>query len=275
MYSMRYLFSQRLYLINEDVYKLVLEYKPLIIKILDEVLTIVDKPMTADDIKKDMISFAISRGRKSFVTSDDGTRIRVYKPHNPNEHVILVVDTLTNLKADDDKEAKEIKEHSNNCKHGYRNLYHYTIVNVTHSNREITNAMRTKSGEIYPNKNDISITSQPSRDANNVICLFAPYELANPNNDLHKFEGYDIKTLGSRYINVGILKSRNGSNLLRVSLLYYGECGYFEQLASANSLTKKDYLDYTSKGMIEQELTTAKEKADLITKYKIKMNIKT
>jgi hypothetical protein len=122
--------------------------------------------------------------------------------------------------------------------------------------------MRTKSGEIYPNKNDISISSQPARDADIVKVIFAPYEYANPNNNLGKFEGYDITRLKHRYRNIGVLKSRDGENMLRISVLFVGECGYFKALPK--TLSKQDYIDILSIKMEFEELNNHTEKRDLI-----------
>jgi replicative DNA helicase len=266
VFSMKYLFSNRLFLIDNTVYDLVMSYKPLIERMLDEVLTIIDKPMTALEINEETMDLARDRGTSKIVTLPDGKRLRKYTPNNPYEHVLIIVDTLTNLTVDDsikmNSEKKECDRHSSFCKHVYRNLLHYSIINVTHSNRDISNAMRTKSGEIYPNKNDISISSQPARDADLVIVIFATYEYANPNNNLGKFEGYDITRLKHRYRNIGVLKSRDGENMLRISVLFVGECGYFKALPK--TLSKQDYIDILSIKMEFEELNNHTEKRDLI-----------
>jgi hypothetical protein len=273
LYSMKYLFSNRLFLIDEATFALVQLYTVKIKKILDEVLTIIDKSMTATEINEEIVEFARSRGAIKLITAPDGTRIRKYIPFNENEHVFIITDTLTNLTVDENikmnSDKKECDLHSNHCKHTYRNLFHYSVFNITHSNRDIANPMRTKSGELYPSKSDISISSQPARDADIVGCIYAPYELANPNNNLNKFEGYDITRLKHRYRNVGILKSRDGENMLRISLAFYGECGYFAVLPKA--MSKLDYEDILSKKVKYQELPNHIEKQKLtsINKYKM------
>lgn len=271
LYSISYLFSKRLYLINKDVYKLVVSYEKLIKNILDNILFIIDRPMTANQIKVDVVSFAEKRGTVKEITLKDGSKVLKYFPKNPDEHVIIIIDTITNLTVDKtinkNNEHNECNMHSSNCKHIYRNLFHYTVVNVTHSNRDITNVMRTRSGEIYPHKNDISISSYPSRDANIVLCIFAPHEYANENNNLGSFGGYNISRLQGRFRSVGLLKSRDGENMYRFPLLFLGECGWFELLPK--TLDKKQYLEIENLKIQEKEFETHQEKADYISKLDI------
>lgn len=273
--SMNYLFSKNLYLIDNDTYELVLSYKAKIKKILDEVLIIIDKPMTSTEIYDDLVQFASSRGKSKLITLSDGSRVHKYIPNNPNEHVIVITDTLTNLTIDEsikfNSEKKECDLHSNNCKHIYRNMFHYSVVNVTHSNRDITNTMRTKSNEIYPHKNDISISSQPSRDADIVICLFNPYEYVSPNNSLSKFGGYNILRLQNRYRNIGVLKSRNGESMKRISVLFIGECGYFKALPKSTLMQNKDYANIESITVEYKPEKDHKTKSNKINNLKIKL----
>jgi replicative DNA helicase len=270
LYSLKYLFSNRLYVIDDDVHELVKSYREKIVNILDEVLVIIDKPMTADEIDEDIETFAESRGSKTNIVLDTGELLNKYTPHNEDEHIVIIIDTVTNIEVEKSVYANSLKvqceEISNKAKHVYRNLYHYSIFLITHSNRDITNVMRTKSGEIYPHKNDISISSQLARDSDIVMCIFAPYEYMNPNNDLANFEGYNISLLGQRYRNIGVLKGRNGINMIRVSTIFYGECGYFEE--APKNPTKNDYETILSKKMTRNEYDTHALKYEVTSQYK-------
>lgn len=204
-------------------------------------ITIIDKAMTPDMIKEDVMAFAKDRG--DFYTDDDG--IVRYKPHNPNEHVIIITDTLGNLKLQQhgnrlDKKGT-IDTHSSYCRDIYRNRLGYTVVNVAHSNRGISGMDRARYGEIFPQKDDVKDSSQPANDANLVIAIFNPTDYMNPNNNLSNFMGYKVPKFNDRFRAVGILKNRNGPNNKRVGTLFLGECGYFTEIKRSDLMTENDY----------------------------------
>ena len=70
-----------------------------------------------------------------------------------------------------------------------------------------------------------------------------------------------------RYRNIGVLKSRNGENMKRISLLFLGECGWFEALKSR--LNDKDYLEIEAKRMKFKELTSHSDKAEACKKIRL------
>lgn len=223
----------------------IVEYEPYFQKMLQRV-HIIDAPMSPDDIKNYVENFASHRG---YYKKDSNGVVR-YIPHNPNEHIIVIVDTIGNMKIQNvdgrfDKKGT-IDYHSSLCRDIYRNRMGYTVCNVAHSNRSISGMDRAKYGEIFPNKDDIKESSQPSADANTVIALFNPMDHLNSNNALDKFMGYDIGQLRDRFRAVGILKNREGPSNKRVGCLYLGENGYFQELPPPDQM-QAQYYDFINK----------------------------
>lgn len=218
----------------------VYEYEEYFEKMIKRV-HIIDSPMTPTMIKKYIEKFAESRG---YYKKDSNGIVR-YIPYNPDEHIIVIVDTLGNLKRENVNGAFDKKStidfHSELSRDIYRNQLGYTICNVAHSNRSISNIDRARFGEIFPHKDDIKESSQPSADADTVIALFNPLDYMNSNNNLNKFMGYDIDNLKDRFRALGVLKHRHGSANKRVGMLYVGEIGLYQELPQPHEITPEQY----------------------------------
>jgi hypothetical protein len=201
---------------------------------------IIDRPLRPTDIKEDIIEFAKKRGT---FYNDNGRQC--YKPNNDNEHVIVIFDTLGNLKLENVSGQVSTKStidyHSGLCRDLYRNILNYSVVDVTHSNRSHTSVDRMRYSEVFPQKSDIKDSSKPSDNANVVIALFNPLDYANKNNDMFNFMGYKLGEMDSRYRAAGILKNRNGITNVRKGLIYLYECGGFRELKPSRDMTDKDY----------------------------------
>jgi hypothetical protein len=224
--------------LSEDVESLIQssEYELFFNDFLQKV-EIIDIPKTPSQVRKELYQFAESRGK--IITEENGN-LR-YSPNNVKEHVIVIFDTLGNLLPEvggesDSNKKPRIDKHSSNCRSVYRNLFHYTVVNVMHSNRAISSTDRNKHGEIFPTKDDIKDSGQPSNDANLVIALFNPFDYMNDNNTLSKFMGFDIVNMSNTFRAAAVLKNRDGYSNKRTPLLYNGASSYWAELPNSNLL---------------------------------------
>lgn len=221
--------------------------------LLNNCLTIIDKPMTPTEIKQDVYQFAKSRGK--FYKDKSG--ILRYYPHNKNEHVIIIVDTLSNLMMEPVgghiSKKTTIDKHSDYSRDLYRNTFGYTIVNVMHSNRTLSSFNRVTTGEVFPDKGDILYTSQPAQDSNLIIAVFNPWDYISMNPSLKKYMGYEIDKMNGRFRAAGILKNRDGENNKRVGMLFVGECGYFKELDSVSSMGNQQYGYISNLGLSDTE----------------------
>lgn len=213
--------------------------KDMINKVLSR-LDIIDDPKTPSQIKEYVLNFAKKRG----VLKVNGDTIS-YTPNNPNEHIILVIDTLSNLSLESVGNSYSTKTtidlHSTNCRYIYRNKLSYSVCDVMHSNRSSTDTGRARYGSITPSRSDIMHSSVPSQNANIVMAIFNPLEYANDNNTMGNFLGYKIADLHDRYRALFLLKNRDGTCNKIVSTAFMGECGHFSELPASSSLTDADY----------------------------------
>lgn len=202
---------------------------------------IFDIPKTPSKIREEIYAFAKKRGK--IITEPDGNL--KYIPNNLKEHVIVIFDTLGNLlpepgESEGNKKGR-IDKHSSNCRAIYRNLFHYTVVNVMHSNRSISSSDRGRFAEIFPTKDDIKDSGQPANDANLVLTIFNPFDYMNDNNTLSKFMNYDVKAMNNTFRTVAILKNRDGVSNKRIGMLFNGASSYWQELPRPDALDVNFY----------------------------------
>jgi len=204
-------------------------------------LEIIDVPKTPSEIKRDVTNYAKANG--TFYKNEKGEER--YKPNNPNEYVLIITDTVGNLVNESVDGKTSVKTtidlHSANCRYYYRDCLRYTPINISHSNRSMSDISRSKLGEVFPKLSDIKETNMLEQDSSVVMTLFNPMGHIATCKALEKFMDYDILKLKENFRCIGILKNRHGQVNKRVGLLYVGACAHFEELPKATEMTGLDY----------------------------------
>lgn len=236
----KYIFSKGDNKLDSALYKKIKELSSYFDEMFQHI-TIIDRPMSPSQIRQDVLNFAASVGK---LEEDDDGKFK-FTPNDSNQTVIIITDTVGNLKVENHNGNTSVKTtidlHSSNCRDIYRNQLGFSCVNVSHSNRSMDDINRVKYGELFPKISDIKETNMLAQDANLVMALFDPMNHINPNNNLDKFMDYDIFKFKNRFRAIGILKNREGENNKRVGLLYIGECGYFQELPNGKQITAEQY----------------------------------
>jgi replicative DNA helicase len=236
----KYIFSKGDNKLDSALYKKIKELSSYFDEMFQHI-TIIDRPMSPSQIRQDVLNFAASVGK---LEEDDDGKFK-FTPNDSNQTVIIITDTVGNLKVESHNGNTSVKTtidlHSSNCRDIYRNQLGFSCVNVSHSNRSMDDINRVKYGELFPKISDIKETNMLAQDANLVMALFDPMNHINPNNNLDKFMDYDIFKFKNRFRAIGILKNREGENNKRVGLLYIGECGYFQELPNGKQITAEQY----------------------------------
>jgi replicative DNA helicase len=122
-----------------------------------------------------------------------------------------------------------------------RDFYGYTPVVVSQFNRDISNPIRIKNGDVEPQLEDFAESSQTQNDADVVLALFDPmrYKVADPS-------GYDLNKLkddfGAKYFrNLRLIKNSYGEDDVRIGLGFMGQIGMFKELKKRKDMTDADY----------------------------------
>lgn len=214
------------------------------IEAMNEVITIIDGPENPVGIAKDLSKYAMERGK--IIQIDDYNKR--YIPNDENEITIVVIDHIGLLKLTKDLPTKKqaIDKMSDELRHA-RDFYGYSPVVVSQFNRDISNPMRIKNGDVEPRLEDFAESSQTQNDADVVLALFDPmrYKVADPS-------GYDLDKLldeyGNKYFrSLRMIKNSYGADDVRIGLAFLGEIGMFSEMPRKRDITLDDYENITNK----------------------------
>lgn len=211
---------------------------------MNDVITIIDGPENAVGVAKELKAHALQHGKIEQVDEFN----KRYFPDNENEITIVIIDHIGLLKTTKDQTTKKqaIDKMSDELRYA-RDFYGYTPVVVSQFNRDISNPIRIKNGDVEPQLEDFAESSQTQNDADVVLALFDPmrYKVADPS-------GYDLNKLkddyGAKYFrNLRLIKNSYGEDDVRIGLGFMGQIGMFKELKKRKDMTDADYESVVNK----------------------------
>jgi len=211
---------------------------------MNDVITIIDGPENAVGIAKELKAHALENGE--IVQVDQYNKI--YVPNNENELTIVVIDHIGLLKTTQAQPNKKaaIDKMSDELRYA-RDFYGYTPVVVSQFNRDISNPIRIKNGDVEPQLEDFADSSATQNDADVVLALFDPmrYKVEDPS-------GYDLNKLrdeyGAKYFrSLRLIKNSYGEDDIRIGLGFLGQIGMFKELPKRKDITDEDYTSVLNK----------------------------
>lgn len=222
---------------NHDEHDLFLMYEDYMGR-MDEVITIIDGPENPVGIAKELKAHALQHGRIEQVDEYN----KRYFPNNEREITLVIIDHIGLLKTTKDQTTKKqaIDKMSDELRYA-RDFYGYTPVVVSQFNRDISNPIRIKNGDVEPQLEDFAESSQTQNDADVVLALFDPmrYKVADPS-------GYNLDKLkdeyGGKYFrSLRLIKNSYGEDDVRIGLGFMGQIGMFKELPRRRDMTDADY----------------------------------
>ncbi len=211
---------------------------------LKEIVTIIDGPENPVGIAKDLKAFAEERGE----IVQEGKYNKKYIPNNENEVVIVILDHIGLLKLTKDLPTKKqsIDKMSDELRYA-RDLFGYSPVVVSQFNRDISNPLRLKNGDVEPQLEDFKDSSATQDDADVVLALFDPVRYK-----VKDFSGYDTDKLidqyGAKYFrSLRLIKNSYGEDDVRIGLGFLGQIGMFKELPRQKDMTEDIYTSVTNK----------------------------
>jgi replicative DNA helicase len=211
---------------------------------MDDVITIIDGPDNNVGIAKHLKTHALERGKIEQLDEYN----KIYVPDSGNEITIVVIDHIGLLKLTKEQSSKKqaIDALSGDLRYA-RDFYGYTPVMISQFNRDISNPIRIKAGDVEPATDDFKDSSNPGEDSDVILALFDPmrYKVSDPS-------GYDLDKLiddyGAKYFrSLRILKNSYGIDDVRIGLGFLGEIGTFKELPKRKDITDSDYEQVTNK----------------------------
>jgi hypothetical protein len=222
---------------NKDEHDLFLMYEEYANRMRD-VITVIDGPENPVGIAKELKAHAEANGE--IVQLDKFNK--KYIPNDENELTIVVIDHIGLLKLTKDQPTKKqaIDKMSDELRYA-RDFFGYTPVVVSQFNRDISNPMRIKNGDVEPQLEDFADSSSTQNDADVVLALFDPlrYKVPDPS-------GYNLEKLkdsyGAKYFrSLRLIKNSYGEDDVRIGLGFLGQIGMFKELPRQKEMTDADY----------------------------------
>jgi len=211
---------------------------------MKDVITIIDGPENAVGIAKELKAHALENG----VIEQVDQYNKIYVPNNENEITIVVIDHIGLLKTTTAQPNKKsaIDKMSDELRYA-RDFYGYTPVVVSQFNRDISNPLRIKNGDVEPQLEDFADSSSTQNDADVVLALFDPmrYKVEDPS-------GYNLNKLrddyGAKYFrSLRLIKNSYGEDDIRIGLGFLGQIGMFKELPRKKDITDEDYTSVVNK----------------------------
>jgi DnaB-like helicase C terminal domain len=228
---------------SKDEHDLFLTYRDYVGE-MNEVITIIDGPDNPIGIAKHLKMIAESQGK----IIDEGDYNRRYEPDDDNAITLVILDHIGLLKTTKDTNTKKaaIDKMSDELRYA-RDFYGFSPVVVSQFNRDISNIMRLKNGDVEPRLEDFKESSSTQDDADVVLALFDPmrYKVEDPS-------GYKLDKLkdeyGAKYFrSLRLIKNSYGEDDVRIGLGFLGQIGMFKELPRL-----KDMSDYTYESIVNK-----------------------
>jgi hypothetical protein len=182
--------------------------------------------------------------KKNGVLNTDDKYKPFYIPNNPNVIVEIITDTVNLIKGEKDyPKGKPAIDKSSGDKQIFRDLYGYSIVDVSQFNRAISNPMRIKNGDVEPQLEDFKETSETQDNADVVLTLFDPWRYKVPDPYLYSLERLRDEEGRKKYRNAKILKNSYGSDDIRIGLAFQPQIGLFKEMPKKKDVKEQDYQD--------------------------------
>jgi hypothetical protein len=211
---------------------------------MNEIITIIDGPDNPIGIATHLKENAEANGKIHEVDKYN----RVYVPNNDNTITLVVIDHVGLLKRTKDYPSKKdsIDKMSDELRYA-RDFYGYSPVVVSQFNRDISNPMRIKNGDVEPQLEDFADSSSTQNDADVVLALFDPmrYKVTDPS-------GYNLDRLkdefGAKYYrSLRLIKNSYGEDDVRIGLGFLGQIGMFKELKRLKDMSEYDYQSVVNK----------------------------
>jgi replicative DNA helicase len=217
--------------LSEENYKLVLSYKKYFEELFDKI-QFEDIPINPTGIKKQVENYCNENGKfveYEKIVEGKPKKIKYYKPNNINEYVLVIVDHVGLVKAEQKLQKKANIDKLDEHLIELRNKYRCSPVVISQFNRELGDIQRQKFKELRPQLTDFKDSGNTQESANVVIALFHPkrYNITN-------YLDYELKTQSHDILDsfrtAFVLKNRGGRDGVYIAFRFLGICGYYEEI---------------------------------------------
>jgi replicative DNA helicase len=221
--------------LQDSVYEKIKNYKEHFEKMF-EFIQFEDVPLNPTAIFNQVKTYFEENGKHleyERVVGGKTQKVKYYKPNNPNEYVLVIIDHIGLLKSERTKGEFTSKKGNIDKMSNYlielRNKYKAIPVVVSQFNRELGDVQRQRFKELTPQLEDFKDSGNSQEDANVVMALFSPKRY-----NLDSYLGYDLKVKNRNVLDnfraLFVIKNRGGRDGVSLGTRFAGHCGYFEEI---------------------------------------------
>lgn len=169
-------------------------------------------------------------------------RIAEYRPYNPQEYVVIIVDHLSLLHTEKGQDLwTTIFNFSSKYCLAMRDRWRYIPVAIQQQAADQEKQQFTFKGDsiiakLRPSPDGLADCKLTQRDVNVMFGLFAPHRYK-----IENYEGYDISRLGDNYREFNVMLNRNGSGFINIDLYFNGAANFFKELIPSEKIEEKHY----------------------------------
>lgn len=208
-------------------------------------------------IYKEVREYARDNGKFYFKDKEvkEGDLYDTYKPNNPEEHVLIVLDHVSLLIEEKNYETEEKMNHWQSLGHWSKNYalkyickrFNYSYIGIQQQEsakeKQEYNKGQTIIEKLEPSLDGLSTNKELQREADWVLGLFAPDRF-----EIHNYRGYDITKLKDTFRALKVLKDRHyGTANTYVPLFMNGVTNEFYELPKASDMKPEVYEFYLRK----------------------------
>jgi hypothetical protein len=233
--------------ISDEIYTKVCEYQDYYEK-MEDYVHIKDISNNPTGIYMDVKKYMDANGKVvDEIKEVRGQQITFHKyiPNNPDEIVVVITDHIGLMRVEKDCHTKKerIDKYSEQAI-SLRNFYGVTSIALSQFNRELADLDRRKFSELTPQLEDFKDTGNLCEDANTVIALFNPLRY-----NITQYNNFEINRVAGNYRPVIVLKTRDGSDMVKLNQNFLGQVGHFrdfpDPMLEHHYLQGKDYTKFT------------------------------
>ena len=211
---------------------------------ISEKLLIFDEALTAKSFYATIMKLLKEWG--TFYKSDDERRT-LYRKHNPDQYVIIVVDHVGLCTPESGSSKKQEIDTISQYAVSLRERCQVSFIMLQQENRNSSNVERRKMDLTECSSEDLKDTGNTFNDCQ--VCIGVYYPLKHK---LKNHRGYpiindatsDFKGLRDRYRSLCLIKNRQGVSDRLIPVNFLGEIGYYRSLPKPEEVT--DWTQYLS-----------------------------
>lgn len=226
-------------ILSQDVLDTILKYKSYFEKI-EEIVEFIDDIRNPTGIFKFVEAYAQANGvmhkkKVEFIDKNTGeSKIHIindyYEPNDPDEYVMIMIDTINLIKTEQ-SEGQKMGLHSSIVKLSsdyllrLRNRYNYIPVVIQQQAAAQESLENFKANKLKPTANGLGDCKLTFRDADLIIGLFSPFL-----HELKTYLEYDILFFKNNIRFLEIIGGREGGGGIVCPLYFDGAVNFFKEL---------------------------------------------